>query len=194
MNDIYINIKPPTELGRIYYFHDPEVYETILYIKSAMRRYNIWSIDIKGGKAILQFDKHRLLKGVECEYYRSAWRKSLTLFVPEPVFYGDLEFVNIKSSQGDLIQPHYFYPKGFSPKQRKYCYQDDDTEVKILTDDSFSVAWILLGNLDRSGDWVGLSDRCSALIRDNKLLGFSVNLADAPLRKFQKPDSYQSAQ
>lgn len=148
--------------------------------RSSIHHYNTWNINIQGG-AIIDFDKNQLLKDVECIYPRSAWIKSQSLFIPEPILYGDIYLIDIKSNQGDSIQYYSSKRRG----EQFFSYQVDDTGVKILTDNSFSVAWILLGNPDRSGDWVGLSERCSALIRDDELLGFAVNLADAPLRIFK---------
>jgi hypothetical protein len=187
MYDIFVNIKPQTESGKIFYYHDPEIYKSILYITSSVSRFNISSINIRGGHAIIAFDKNRILQSTECLYPRVAWEKSQTLFIPKPELFGDIELAAVKTELGILIRPD-------STSKRMgewfFGYQDDDTEVKILTDDTYSIAWIMLGKHGGSGDWVGLSDQCSALLKNNKLSGFSVKLADAPPRAFRKTDSH----
>jgi hypothetical protein len=148
MYEIIVNLRPPTEIGRIHYYDDPDINKSILFITSSVRRFNINSINFQGGQAIIVFDKDHLLKDVECIYPRNAWEISETLFFPEPEIHVDIELTSVKSDQGGLIQP--------TLKKRKgiyfYSWNDEDTEVKILTDHFFSIAWIILGKHVRSGD------------------------------------------
>jgi hypothetical protein len=52
-----------------------------------------------------------------------------------------------------------------------------------LTDADYSIAWIIFGENEINGEWIGLSDQRCALVKDQRLLGFSVKLDGAPLAR-----------
>lgn len=148
MKNIKVQLREPSDLGRLCYYPDPETEPYLLLLKSRARE--CWSYFIHvDGDANLSMDADRTLRDVEVVVGRHAW-KTTDLQVPMASRSADLE-----------IQVH-----------RRNVYVE--LHVSVMADRSGSYARVLLGDLEEGSTWVALSGECWAEISRDRLKGFFV--------------------
>jgi len=187
MPEVIVELRNPTEQGRLYYERDPEIEGHIVYIQTPMRRRIIHSVIINGGQAILEFDADRILLDVEFISNWNAWRKLPVLEVPRVSRIADLALSNLEPDP-ERPPSTKIDRDGFL---RHYC--SFDTVAMKTTDANRSCVQFLFGTTEPVGEWIALSHQCFALVADNFLRGFFVQLANAPLRQYKTRQTQRAA-
>jgi hypothetical protein len=151
MDYLHVALNPPTEQGQLNYEKDPEIEPHILYIKGKNYELAGMVINIRGGLVLLRLTQNRVLNSAEFLIHQKTWQKDPNFIFPTPRISADLVFPNI----------------------HKHHY-DDDLPVVVTTDERYSYARIMIGDLPEEPEWVRLSDNCMACIETSILKGFLV--------------------
>jgi hypothetical protein len=148
-----VSLQPPTDRGRLYYRLDPQVDSHLLFVSNPIKRRSEYEVNIDGGRAMLDIDHERVLYKVECVIMRRAWKRMTNL--PKPVAFvsADLHFDHLVERHTEL-----------------------DLNVTIATDPTYAQALVTIEKEQANGSWVALSEHVYALVDDNLLRGFYVNL------------------
>jgi hypothetical protein len=151
MNLLQVALNPPTEQGQLHYTKDPEIEPHLLFIKGKNYELGGFDINITGGQVLLRLTENRVLSSAEFGYHQRAWKKDTNFLVPTPRISADIAFPNI----------------------RKHHYEFD-LPIEVTTDERYSYARIMIGDLPEEPEWVRLSDNCMACIEKSMLKGFLV--------------------
>ena len=161
MENVQVRLAEPTPEGRMYYCRDPQVENEILFFWNNIRRLKKYTIAINS--VVLEIDANRILYSVEIMKARVGWKIDENVRLPEFYFPADLTFPDLE-------------------KERNFA----DLDVKVITDPDFHVAHVKFGEENNLTKYIKLSERCFAALNENTLIGFYVNLFDAPLMVYDK--------
>lgn len=185
MNEILVQLRKPTDMGRMYYFRDAEVEKHLIFIESPSDRKMEYCINVSDGFIILMFDTNRSLINVEFIIPRKAYQIVPHLEIPQTLLAANLEFVGV-------LSPHPLNPRkmklprritrdnGFSFR----LYEAQNVPITVYATPDYAYAQILLGHPRVETGWITLSEQCLALIIDEYLSGFFFKLAGAPTKDY----------
>jgi hypothetical protein len=179
MPEIVVELREPSEQGRLYYHRDPEVEKHLVYIQNLKHQKAIHWIVVTGGQAILGFNADYILKDAEFGYPPKAWPAAPSLEFPQAKREADLILRGVQLKEDQWMQPWTWQRD--DRISRYVC--NYDTIVNAVSDPDHSCVQFLFGISEPLGDWITLSHQCLALVDGNYLRGFFVKLADAPLRQ-----------
>ncbi len=91
MQQIQVRLRKPTELGRLYYFHDEKLLRNVLYVRSSVERSCVYHVNVNN-TALFDLDKNHLLTSAEFIYPKRAWQVKPLGQMPHPSVQADLEF------------------------------------------------------------------------------------------------------
>ena len=178
MREIVVSLREPSEKGRLYYARDPEIERDIVFIDNPLPRPRVHRVNI-ASCALIGFDSERILRDVEIMYNWRVWRIHPYLAMPQVTQDADLVLVDVES---EPAWPPYT-KTGCDEVVRHYYYVESDVSATTNTD--YSCVQFLFGKTGPVGEWIALSHQCFALVADNYLRGFFVQLANAPLRQYK---------
>lgn len=151
MNGIEIILSEATERGRLYYQPDPEVEHYLFCIQSAVRRKGVSGINV-ASLILFTLDENRSLTNIEFVIPRKAWIKSTNYEMPKANRSADIAIAK-RALQQEYIEP----------------------AVSAITSDDFSSVQVIFGDFEASDEWIALSEKCLALVSENRLKGFFVD-------------------
>lgn len=163
MFEIHVSLKVPTPRGRLYYYRDPQIEASILYISSNIRRRSTFHISLKA-TIILAIDYYHVLSNVEIFHSRKLWKVDENLELPNQFIEADIIFPNLKEP-------------GITT---------DDIEYKFYTDPGGNLFEVLFGDKRDASTFVALSEQCFSILTGDILVGFMIKLSDAPLKIYEK--------
>ena len=179
MNEILINLVSPTDLGRMYYSPSrSKISYPLLYLESPISRKMDYAIVIKTN-IVLMFDSDGILINVEFSLPHQAWKNHSKFEdeLPTPSSVADLKFIGVQSSRKKMVQPRLVKRKsGFTFNH----YDLENISTEFYTDTQFTFAKVILCKHTPLSTWVELSNNCMALVSENYLKGFFINLRSNP--------------
>lgn len=151
MDALSIALNKPTLEGRIYYKTDPQVEKHLIFLQSNLRRNIFYKIFING--VLLEMDSNKLLYDIEIQIPRRVWKIENSVTIPANIEEADISFPNLHKKSESYNLP-----------------------IQIVTDHTYSRAQVFWGNQRSPSRSISLSNDCYALIYEQRLVGFFVNL------------------
>jgi hypothetical protein len=152
IQDVRVSLGQPTEPGRLYYHYDAEIDKNILSLASAIPR--SWSYEINIDNLILlDLDSERVLGMVDIMIPKRSWKVEAISVLPHATKAADLIFPEVT-----------------------HRYEFIELPVQVMTDEARSYAYILIGLTEQESIWIELSEKCLALVAEDRLKGFFVVL------------------
>lgn len=149
MTSIRVELHVPTEAGRLFPRYAEEA--DFLEIQSSVARPWPYGVNVDGGAIVFDLDGERVLTNVDILIPRRHWKFVERLPAPRPTIAADIVF-----------------------DQETIDLQGVSCEIQVLTDPERSVALIVLGRSTCQTEAIELSERCTALVHTNQLVGFYV--------------------
>lgn len=153
MTNIHIQLREPTDQGRLYYHPDKQVEECLVYLRSPINRRITYSVNISGGLVILGADQNGILKDMELNLWRRNWQEGDINVTCLSRVEADLQFINLPTKHYELELP-----------------------VNITRDKSCSKILVSFGKTKNLSKAIILSENCEALVYNNQLQGFIITL------------------
>jgi hypothetical protein len=151
MNLPQVTLHAATNQGRLYLYPDPEVALYLFDLRTVPKRAGAFGFNISG-IVLFAIDRDRLPTHVEIVVPRRAWIRSSLDAKPTADQVADIKFSDATIEQEYVEAP-----------------------TTVLTDANYSYAQVLFGDHAEGQIWVGLSEKCLALISGNTLMGFFVD-------------------
>ena len=150
---IKINLRDASDDGRLFYKPDPDIEPLILFIKNPNQRVMAFSINIEGGQVLLALNSNRILQSAEFIIHRRIWKKATFDIPPVHKISADIEFPNVRTR-----------------------YTEFELPVTVTTDEAYSFAHIIIGEVEPDVDCIALSDQCFVLVHSGYFKGFYIKL------------------
>jgi hypothetical protein len=155
MKEILVELGLPNANSSLYPHYDEEV--DLIIVESRVHREWAYGINIDS-LLILDIDVDRTLAHFELIIPRQRWKVAPDLHKPRALHEVSIRFAK------ESIQHKYF-----------------ELPVVVKTDRKRSCVYILFGSEQQAASWVALSDPCLALVDQNHLLAFFVDLSGLQL-------------
>lgn len=176
MKEILVDLVSPTDLGRMYYSRSRSILKyPLLFMESTINRKMDYAIVINNGNVILMFDNSGILINVELTYLHHAWNKNRKFDdeLPVPSLSADLKLAGVRTNRKSMVRPRFVKrDNGFTFNH----YEFEDIPIEFCTDSQFTFAKVIFDKQMPSPKWVELSENCMALVSENYLKGFFINL------------------
>ena len=193
MEEILVNLVPATELGRMHYSpRRSKISYPLLFVESAVNRKMDYAIVINNASIVLMFDNDGILINAEFTYLHHNWNTSRKFEdeLPVPSVLADLKLVGVRKNRKSMVQPRFVKREsGFAFNH----YELDDIPIEFCSDSQFTFAKIIFGKQIPSPTWVELSENCMALVSEQYLKGFFINLSNKPNSMGVKLDGFHKA-
>jgi hypothetical protein len=155
LDSLRVRLQEPTALGRLYYQNYPSIESSITFIRSAIRRQDVYTINLDS-TVIFGVDQDKRLKDVDFMISKSIW-KVAPVPEPQPLQAADIVFTEVQNEHAYLVLP-----------------------IRVVTNESKTYAHIVFDEEEPEGDWIALSEQCLALIAEDQLKGFHIWLNRSP--------------
>ena len=152
IQDVRVSLRKPTVPGRLYYQYDAEIDKHILSMETNVRRPWLYEINIDN-QILLDLDDERVLGLVDIMIPKHSWEVDAVLDLPHAAQVADLIFPEVT-----------------------HRYEFIELPIKVKTNKIRSYACVLIGSIEEKSIWIELSEKCLALVANDRLCGFFVTL------------------